>query len=343
MKILISSNSDVISSFSTEYEILVPGFTLEIFHEIKKLSEKLNLSISSFEQGELSEQDFTDFTEKYNSSIGKFTDLQQQIVTKFESYSKVKNREQVLTDFQNGYRQILENDSELKENILNGVNIDIEHCSAEVEELNVFLKDFLQTIVREKIEPQINIVFTPIMNSVLEEDELQIEFETIDPDNISIKLKQIEGPTKPRIDSFNPNEYLNTFRTKLFTVAFKFALSCSVKAIYHENWPFVLDDVFDSSDFDNRIKLRDFINKLVMCYSHTMQDAGTQEFPLQLIFFTQDDIIGDSVFHGLKDSKQSCKLCRLHPYEAFQEKDINKNKELVVITEISRFSPTGKH
>lgn len=147
----------------------------------------------------------------------------------------------------------------------------------------------------------------------------------------------------PRIEIFNAKEYLNTFRIKLFTVAFKFALSCSVKAIYHENWPFVLDDVFDSSDFDNRIKLKDFIKKLVTYYNQTMRDASTQEYPLQLIFFTQDDIIGDSVFHGLKDSKQICRLCRLHQYKAFEEKDITKNGEMVVITEICRCSPTDKH
>ena len=125
-------------------------------------------------------------------------------------------------------------------------------------------------------------------------------------------------PIKPRL-------YLNTFRFKLFCVAIKIALGCFVKETYAINYPFIIDDVFDSSDFDSRIQLKQFIEKIIKCHDGLLKD---KKYAIQLLFFSQDDLITNQLYKGLIASKgvENVKFGRLYDYH---ETDNSEIKALV--------------
>lgn len=119
-----------------------------------------------------------------------------------------------------------------------------------------------------------------------------------------------------------PNAYLNTFKFKLFCVSLKLAMCCVAKAIYNINFPLVIDDVFDSSDFDNRVKIKEFVSNLLRQHDNLMKDIRT-EMPLQIIFFTQDDLIANQMAEGLAESGEKVKFSRIFDYH---EIDITNDK-----------------
>lgn len=98
-----------------------------------------------------------------------------------------------------------------------------------------------------------------------------------------------------------PISYLNTFRLKLFCVAFKMSLFCCAKDLYQINLPFVIDDIFDSSDFYHRSNIGTFIWHMIESHNEVMISKDKIKFPLQLIFFTQDNIIAQNVYRGMSD------------------------------------------
>lgn len=118
-----------------------------------------------------------------------------------------------------------------------------------------------------------------------------------------------------------PKEYLNTFRFKMFVVSLKIALAFCANQIYNEFWPIVIDDVFNSSDFNNRNRIGDYIGALL---STSIRTAEIPDNRLQLIFFTQDEVIGNSVYRGMRNKSFSCRLQRLHDYRCFEREDVKE-------------------
>lgn len=123
-------------------------------------------------------------------------------------------------------------------------------------------------------------------------------------------------------DATKPALFLNTFRFKLFCFLLKFSLACCVKSHHRINFPFVVDDVFDASDFDNRTEAGRLIS--------TMEDRhddleGMAEMPLQLIMFTQDTIIA-GVIRKHSFGRGRVKLSRLFHYTKATDKDIVENE-----------------
>lgn len=131
--------------------------------------------------------------------------------------------------------------------------------------------------------------------------------------NINIRIK--DGTDIP------VRRYFNTFRFKLFVTAFKIALACCVKQLEHINFPIVIDDVFDASDFMNKREIKDFIRKLILRHQ---QLSEMENNPLQLIFFTQDDVVGKSLYDALSGStsQEGARYYRLFRCEEVDENDI---------------------
>ena len=118
-----------------------------------------------------------------------------------------------------------------------------------------------------------------------------------------------------------PRQYLNTFRFKLFCVAVKIALGCVVKETYAINYPFIIDDVFDSSDFDSRLRLKQFVENIISCHDRLLND---NKYAMQLLFFTQDDLIANQLYKGLLASKGegNVKFGRIYDYHETNNTDI---------------------
>lgn len=146
----------------------------------------------------------------------------------------------------------------------------------------------------------------------------------------TIKIKsshgnlELEEPQDPVL----PRNYLNTFKYKLFCVALKMALCCISKSIYNINFPFVVDDVFDASDFESRLKLRDFIKELFKQHNKLLED---RKYKLQLIFFTQDDLIADQVEQGIMriDGKTGVLFGHIFDYHEMQV-DLSNHVHVVI-------------
>lgn len=118
-----------------------------------------------------------------------------------------------------------------------------------------------------------------------------------------------------------PRAYLNTFKFKLFCIVLKLGLCCFVKKNFNMNFPLIIDDVFDSSDFENRIKLKDFVKYMIDQHNKLLKD---EKFRPQIIFFTQDDLIADQVYRGICEASTNvkAKLSLIFDYHECDEKDI---------------------
>lgn len=121
-------------------------------------------------------------------------------------------------------------------------------------------------------------------------------------------------------DGIEPRQWMNTFRMKLFIIAIKMSLAFALKIIDKLNFPMIMDDVFDSSDFKNKFDIRCFLKSIVKGHN---QNEALQQMPLQIICFTQDRIIGDNVYEGLL--RASCdipvKYCRMFHYKEATQDD----------------------
>ena len=129
-------------------------------------------------------------------------------------------------------------------------------------------------------------------------------------------------------DVVEPRKWFNTFRMKLFILSVKFVLAFTSKIIDKNNYPVVMDDVLDSSDFRNKYEIRRFFNSVV---------SGHDEYnelipmPLQIIFFSQDKIIATNVYEGIAESTRymRVKYCRLFHYKDVDDNRLNKDMDKV--------------
>ncbi len=123
--------------------------------------------------------------------------------------------------------------------------------------------------------------------------------------------------------------YFNTFRMKLFCMSLKMALAFSVKKLFNINFPVVVDDIFDSSDFPHRVAIRDFIREITTIHDDEFVKGKDKEaMPLQLIYFTQDEVTAQAIYRGLKDAgNNEVRLDRLFDFKEILKYSDN-NKEI---------------
>lgn len=134
-----------------------------------------------------------------------------------------------------------------------------------------------------------------IINSILQHTFK--DFFNNDIKNIMVHLNETKLTIEAVIDvpganSIEPRKFLNTFRFKMFCFLFKFSLLCCVKKHHRVNFPFIVDDVFDASDFDNRNMIGNLFEDL---YTIHNEITNFEKEPFQLIFFTQDNLIANSI------------------------------------------------
>lgn len=115
--------------------------------------------------------------------------------------------------------------------------------------------------------------------------------------NLNIKVSTKEDIKvqnfKSEDNSFpaTPNEYLNSFRFKLFCITLKATMAFYWMLKNKTIVPFVIDDVFNANDFNNGLKLESFVYEVFRWYRQKLCVEGQCNIPLQLIMFTHDDMM----------------------------------------------------
>lgn len=124
--------------------------------------------------------------------------------------------------------------------------------------------------------------------------------------------------------SFDPKEYFNSFRYKFYCILLKIVAAFTVKKYFNFNFPLVFDDIFYSSDFSNRDKVGDFIASIYKVHNEIFEEIDS---PLQIIFFTHDDLILEAAMKGTADFDNAL-YGRLFYYDEVQEGDVRKENGL---------------
>lgn len=112
--------------------------------------------------------------------------------------------------------------------------------------------------------------FIGVKEKLVHEGENDIKF------NISKRVNDSEALVPVAV-------YFNTFRTKLVALLMRVSLAMSIMERERVKFPLVFDDIFYSSDFDNKYKLSAFFSAL-------FRQLG-RGADLQLIFFTHDELM----------------------------------------------------
>lgn len=118
-------------------------------------------------------------------------------------------------------------------------------------------------------------------------DSINLNIQVPIANSISVQGSAIE-------DKFflaTPNEYLNSFRFKLFCITLKVALAFFWMRNNKTIVPIVIDDVFNANDFNNGLKLESFVCSIFRWYRQKLCTQGQCTIPLQLIMFTHDDMM----------------------------------------------------
>lgn len=174
----------------------------------------------------------------------------------------------------------------------------------DLEKLIGYLKKEWRTVLKE-LEKSCAPIITMVVGQSLESKYEAIRL-TTNGDSLQFSLHVRSKLNDTDSDEMSPVEYFNTFRLKLFCVALKMGLFCCAKKIHGINMPFIVDDVFDSSDFANRARIRRFMREMFKAHDKALEESPESgkervRYPLQMIFFTQDNIIGENVYRGISD------------------------------------------
>jgi hypothetical protein len=148
--------------------------------------------------------------------------------------------------------------------------------------------------------------------------------------NFSIEVTEESGSF-----TTGPKEYFNTFRYKLFVVSLKVALSFAFMKEYKCLLPVVIDDIFNSSDFNNGYTIEFFVRNVYWTFDKLLGELFKNR-QLQIILFTHDELVVHSFKKGylLYQYMVMEQYKELRPYNIicgrlFDYKDVLERKQFV--------------
>jgi len=158
----------------------------------------------------------------------------------------------------------------------------------------------INDIVDSAYEPIKNVV-EEILGNYLLHDEVTLKIckeDVVDTETGEIVTQVIAARlfqrSNPKL-AITPNKYFNTFRYRLFSMMVGISVALASRKQTGINLPLVLDDVFYASDFEKRTTIINFIKNLINVFNL----YSNQE--LQLILFTHDELIFDSVMSAFNE------------------------------------------
>lgn len=297
-----------------EWDYILSGASFNIYSALLSKGSE----IEYYCEGEIDEAELTKLILEYNREWENLVKLRINIADKIDLFEKESASENLAELIKSAAALQNEESIYAEEPLYKEALKNQKRWNEQIGNVKEVLYDRFEKVLHKVIEP-IKTGFSKILNPYLEDDGVEVQTNYIeDKHRLSVSLKYIDS-TKP-VDPFSPRRFLNTFRFKLYTLGLKICLACAAKVIYNENWPIFIDDIFDSSDFNNRAHINFFIERIIDSYNLFMKKKEVS-FPMQLIFFTQDDVIGASIYKGFETKKTPSLLCRLHHYESYNTKE----------------------
>lgn len=250
--------------------------------------------------------------QKFDRAKKEYEDLEEELNGKTEFKDRLRNLDYQLNDLSRDFAKLTENENweidsfrfpigwaDQASQIINFLN---QRIAPYVNQIQGKLKSALPQLLKKSIfyDCDVNVSF--------EEGKIRI-------------VLLVNGAEGNQVIS--PRQFLNTFRFKLYCVALKVCLAYCAKTLNRCNFPMVIDDVFDSSDFEQRNSIHRFIEDLVYQHSNLV-DA--QHYPLQIIFFSQDDLVSEGVYRGIKNAlgANSVKYGRIFDCTEYKTTDCEK-------------------
>ena len=163
-----------------------------------------------------------------------------------------------------------------------------------VGDLKVFCTAF-----KAELTKQLDGIMSPISESV---KALLADFDgvgdnmKVDYEEGKLSIKYLYGDMKSNpLAEFQPHEYLNSFRLKMYGLSLKIAVAFSIMKEHKFAFPLIFDDVFYANDFFNRERVDAFFEKIYDTFQRQCPELPS----LQTIFFTHDDIVFDASATGI--------------------------------------------
>lgn len=321
------------TSIARKHKIKANGFE-KFYHHLSREDETMKISVLFNNDSVISYQEKNDL-----SKINAHIDLSSFFCSESDIAMFECSGESVVAylDHQIGLSELLDV-SKLIENI----STNIEQTEVPSDQRNYYesLYSKLQEVkdvitdevdgIRSEILPAAQNILSQLLEDYTD-DVVGLSNANISSDNGSEDVqrpfngKLVVKDTKTEIE---PRDYFNNFRFKLYLMSIRIAIAFYVMRTRHISFPLMFDDVFDSSDFNNRVKTKKFIGKIFSLY----KKLEISDKSLQILFFTQDEVIAESVYDGIMSSadnplkKANSMFVRL--FSAFPDSEIRTDEDV---------------
>lgn len=261
-------------------ELYIYEYLPSYINDLNNLNKKRIRVIESFEEKVNSNKDVSDKILLESILKKEIEDLTRQIKNLDKDLEVSLREYENALEEQKFYFKVRKETTELHKVIHKEINLELGKV---FEPLKAIILNVLNNYLNENRNSEVELI---IEN---EPDEIDKESGEIFSNKIvAYIVKKKEG------DRIPVNKYFNTFHYKLFCTMVSISIAIASRKKTKINLPLILDDIFYSSDFENRATIEKFIQKLFSLFKEY-----TPDMPLQLIMFTHDNMIFDSAIHAL--------------------------------------------
>lgn len=237
-----------------------------------------------------------------------------RIYEQFISQTKDRDVIKLIKDISDELAQIeltIDNVTETEETISNKYQLHRGHLKALIDGIEMELKKICNEILSntERIKNE------TLSEFLMPSEEIKFTLSNEGKLYSTIYFKKGE---KEKEISFEPKEYFNSFRYKFYCILLKIVAAFTVKKYFNFNFPLIFDDIFYSSDFSNRDKVGNFITSIYNVHNNIFKGIDS---PLQIVFFTHDDLILEAAMKGTADIDNAI-YGRLFFYNEVEEDDV---------------------
>jgi hypothetical protein len=267
-----------------------------------------------------------------------YSQKREQLLKNIEDHivstpSILSNSEQ-LAVLNNEVSSLVQQNQELQTRIVNNEE-EVIRLRLIVSQFNKVKDDARQfvAVYHNKLNKEVQSAFAPIQKIVTEvlnqylinegrqsELEISIQTEEMDPETGEVLSEIIVARVIDISNGSNPtsvNKYFNTFHYRLFATMVGISVAIASRTNTRINMPLVLDDIFYASDFENRTSIEGFLENVFKIFKQF-----TPDMPVQLIMFTHDQLIFESVLQITPQiAAGTIGFAKMFPYKDARPKD----------------------